>query len=219
MRRAAITLWASRQAAPTRRVAVGDIEGAHGDVRQLCIGIVGRFVPLLDPDARSEFAGLVRALPHLPATGLRHRFQTDRVGLRQLTHTFDVCHRARVVFDPASSEVYPSAHLWAVLHVAAGLRDAIAPGDLDGTVAAAIGGGGQGRGLLLERGRELSVAEACGVLGLPVGGFTAKDLMGRYRELVRAVHPDAGGDPVVAADLLAELAAARDTLLAGLSGQ
>ena len=55
------------------------------------------------------------------------------------------------------------------------------------------------------------------VLGLPAGTVVDRgDVQRRFRRLLRLAHPDSGGESVGAADRIAELAEARELLLADL---
>jgi hypothetical protein len=59
-------------------------------------------------------------------------------------------------------------------------------------------------------------AWALGVLGFEVGGKSPskRDVMARFRERMRDVHPDHGGDSVDAAKAMSDLAEARRVLSA-----
>ena len=83
----------SRAVAPTRRVALGPhwlpTEPAPGYGGILLGGIVAAHFGDVDPELRGEFLGLVDDLEHgrrIPQPRLRHRFQTDVVGLDRSRH-------------------------------------------------------------------------------------------------------------------------------------
>lgn len=83
----------SRAIAPTRRVALGDLwlptEPAPGFGGILLAGIVGANVNKLDDDLRDEFDTLINHLERgtrISQPRLRHRFQTDVVGLDRSNH-------------------------------------------------------------------------------------------------------------------------------------
>jgi hypothetical protein len=83
----------SRAIAPTRRVALGPhwlpTEPAPGYGGILLGGIVAAHFGDVDPELREEFLGLVDDLEHgrrIAQPRLRHRFQTDVVGLDRSRH-------------------------------------------------------------------------------------------------------------------------------------
>jgi hypothetical protein len=83
----------SRDIAPTRRVALGDLwlptEPAPGFGGILLAGIVAGYVNQLDDDLRDELDALVDDLERggrFAQPRLRHRFQTDVVGLDRSHH-------------------------------------------------------------------------------------------------------------------------------------
>jgi hypothetical protein len=83
----------SRAVAPTRRVALGPhwlpTEPAPGYGGILLGGIVAAHLGEIDPELRDEFMGLVDDLEagrRVPQPRLRHRFQTDVVGLDRSRH-------------------------------------------------------------------------------------------------------------------------------------
>lgn len=83
----------SRSVAPTRRVALGDLwlptEPAPGFGGILLAGILAGYVNQLDDDLRDELDALVDDLERgtsIAQPRLRHRFQTDFVGLDRSHH-------------------------------------------------------------------------------------------------------------------------------------
>ena len=90
---AELEVFHSRAIAPTRRVAVGDrrlpTTPAPGFGGILLGGIVAAHVPVLDPDLFDDLDRLARQLEagySIPQPRLRHRLQTDRVGLQRSVH-------------------------------------------------------------------------------------------------------------------------------------
>ena len=57
--------------------------------------------------------------------------------------------------------------------------------------------------------------EALALFGLRWNGAPAPEVRRRYRELLRKVHPDNGGDPKVAASRISDLQRALSVILAG----
>src|SRR5919199_3372505 len=83
----------SRAVAPTRRVALGahwlPTEPAPGYGGILLGGIVAAFFGELEPELQDEYLSLVDDLEaerRVPQPRLRHRFQTDVVGLDRSRH-------------------------------------------------------------------------------------------------------------------------------------
>lgn len=90
---AELNAFVSRPIAPTRRIALGDLllECSHppdtGGV--LLAAIIAQYQRHLDDETRSDLLGLmaeVAADHRIPQPTMRHRFQTDRVGLQHITY-------------------------------------------------------------------------------------------------------------------------------------
>jgi hypothetical protein len=90
---AEIEIRHSRQIAPTRRVALGELylptDPAPGFGGLLLAGIVGAWCSKLDDDLRDDLERLLVDLERgrrIPQPRLRHRFQVDTVGLDRSRH-------------------------------------------------------------------------------------------------------------------------------------
>lgn len=224
----------SRPIAPTRRVAIGardlPVSPAPGFGGILLGGIVAAHMPGLDPDLFDDLDRLTRQLEagmRIPQPRLRHRLQTDRVGLQRSVHRL-VGEGEEIRFEIAEKGA-PAHHILAAVYAAGGLEpgpralvmDALRKAmrwsaSIDGTLVAHLAG--------LARHQEWSadayrdpIGWALGVLALGPGSGrpTRRTVQKRFRELVRQAHPDHGGDRRAAAMRLAELAEARRILLAG----
>ena len=231
---AELEVFHSRPIAPTRRVALGrrdlPVTPAPGFGGILLAGIVAAHVPALDPDFFDDLDRLSRQLEagySIPQPRLRHRLQTDRVGLQQSIHRLrgDGEELAFEIADKGSAAQHILTAVYAAGALAPGPRSRVMEairkgmrwsGSIDGTLVAHLSG--------LTRHHEWSaeaygdpVAWALGVLDLAGGSATLgrSTVQRRFRDLVRAAHPDHGGDRGEAADRLAELSEARRILLAG----
>ncbi|MBN2624872.1 MAG: J domain-containing protein, partial [Acidimicrobiales bacterium] len=158
---------------------------------------------------------------------LRHRLQTDRVGLQRSVH------RLRGDGEELSFEIdrkgAPAHHILAAVYAAGempigprsrvmeAIRKAMRwTGDIDGSLVAHLSGLARHHEWSVDAHRD-PVGWALGVLDLAAApsGPGRRTIQRQFRDLVRAAHPDHGGDRAEAADRLAELSEARRILLAG----
>lgn len=234
---AELEIWHSRPVAPTRRVALGEsdlpVDPAPGFGGLLLAGIVADCIGGLDDDLHDDLVRLTRQLQRgdrIPQPRLRHRLQVDQVGLTRSKHRllgqgeavkFDIHHGAR----PAQlllGAVYAAGRLPVESRgpVMAGIRKAIRwRGQLGPSFVTYLTGTSGTREWPAEAIGD-PVAWAMGVLGwagAPDERPDRPDVQRRFRELVRAAHPDAGGAVGAAAGRIADLAEARRILLAAAS--
>ena len=181
---AQVELFHSRPIAPTRRVALGDVvlpvDPTPGFGGVLLAGMVALGVPAIDPDLIPEVVSLTHDVEEgrrLPQPRLRHRFQTDRIGLqRSVVRLVGVGDG--VGFDTSDVKAAPEqlvlAAVYASRRVAPGprrgvlhaLRRAIGwVGPLGPDFVAAVSGSATAGGLGPDAGVD-PVAWARGVLGL-----------------------------------------------------
>ena len=231
---AELEVFHSRAIAPTRRVAIGDRElpvtPAPGFGGILLGGVVAAHMPVLDPDLFDDLDRLTRHLEagyRVPQPRLRHRLQTDRVGLQRSVHRL-VGEGEELAFE-LDDKGAPAHHILAAVYAAGELpigprsrvMEAIRKamrwtGPIDGRLVAHLSGLGRHHEWSVDAHRD-PVGWALTVLDLS----RARERPGRqaiqrqFRDLVRAAHPDHGGDRGEAADRLAELSEARRILLAG----
>ena len=230
---AELEVFHSRAIAPTRRVALGrrdlPVTPAPGFGGILLAGIVAAYIPVLDPDLFDDLDRLTRQLEagySIPQPRLRHRLQTDRIGLQQSVHRLrgDGEELAFEIADKGAAAQHILAAVYAAGALAResriGVMEAIRKGmrwsgSIDGTLVAYLSGLSRDHEWSAEAHRD-PVAWALGVLDLRNG--TARPgrraVQRRFRDLVRAAHPDHGGDRGEAAERLAELSEARRILLA-----
>src|SRR5690606_36554610 len=163
----------------------------------------------------------------VPQPRLRHRLQVDRVGLQRSVH----CLRGEgesITFE-IDDKGAPAHHILAAVYAAGrlppGVRSSVMAtlrkamrwtGAIDGSLVAHLSG--------LSRHHDWSPAAhrdpvgwALTVLALATGPSRPdrRAIQRRFRDLVRAAHPDHGGDTALAAGRLTELHEARRILLAG----
>jgi hypothetical protein len=234
---AELEVFHSRPIAPTRRVALGrsklPVDPAPGFGGILLGGIVAAHMDQLDPELFDDLHRLTLQLEEgmrIPQPRLRHRFQTDRVGLTRSVHRllgdgedldfeFEVKgaaaqHILAAVYAAGALPYAKRARALGVVRLA--MRWA---GPLDRRFIAHLSG--------LDRSRSWStrafhdpVQWAIGVLGLDlVTGVDVLDVPDRgavqrqFREMLRAAHPDHGGSTDDAAGRIADLTEARRILL------
>lgn len=231
---AELEVFHSRPIAPTRRVALGrqdlPVTPAPGFGGILLAGIVAAYIPVLDPDLFDDLDRLSRQLEvgySIAQPRLRHRLQTDRVGLQHSIHRLrgDGEELAFEISDKGSAAQHILAAVYAAGALAPGSRGIVMEairkgmrwsGSIDGTLVAMLSGLTRHHEWSAEAYRD-PVAWALGVLDLRDGSVRPgrRAIQRRFRDLVRAAHPDHGGDRGEAADRLAELSEARRILLAG----
>lgn len=233
---AELEVFHSRPIAPTRRVALGrshlPVTPAPGFGGILLGGIVAGHMADLDPELFDDLDRLTHQLQEghrIPQPRLRHRFQTDRIGLTHSVHRL-VGDGEDLSFD-LEDKGAPAQHILAAVY-AAGQLPLVARGRVMGAIRSAMRWSGPlDRGFVahlsgLDRSRQWSarafhdpVQWAIGVLGLQVDGEVLAmpdraDVQRRFRDLLREAHPDHGGDHADAAQRIAEIAEARRILLA-----
>jgi len=234
---AEIEVFHSRPIAPTRRVALGSlhlpVDPAPGFGGILLAGVVAAHMADLDPELFDDLHRLTLQLQEghrIPQPRLRHRFQVDRVGLTRSRHRL-VGDGEDLGFD-FEEKGAPAQHILAAVY-AAGQLPLVARGRvMDALRSAMRWVGPLDRGFVahvtgLDRQRSWStqafhdpVRWAIDVLGLadPVDRLAVPDrsaVQRRFRDLLRAAHPDHGGDSGDAAQRIAELTEARRILLHG----
>jgi hypothetical protein len=233
---AELEVFHSRPIAPTRRVALGrshlPVSPAPGFGGILLGGIVAGHMVGLDPELFDDLHRLTLQLQEghrIPQPRLRHRFQTDRVGLTRSVHRLvGEGEDLDVEFDEKGAA---AQHILAAVY-AAGRLPLVARGRVMETIRLAMRWAGPlDRAFVahitgLDRSSQFSarafhdpVQWAIDVLGLAdVGDALAvpvrSEVQRRFRDLLREAHPDHGGARDDAAHRIAELSEARRILLA-----
>lgn len=231
---AELEVFHSRPIAPTRRVALGHldipIDPAPGFGGLLLGGVVAANMPQLDPDLFDDLDRLTVQLERghrVAQPRLRHRLQSDRVGLQRSVHRL-VGEGEGVAFE-LEAKASPEQNVLAAVY-AAGLlpygprtpvmnliRKAMRwAGPLDHTLVTYLSG--------LTRDQSWSVQAHCDPIGWALGVLelapsahqarvSPRVVQRRFRDLVRRAHPDHGGNAAGAAARIAELSEARRVLL------
>lgn len=233
---AELEVFHSRPIAPTRRVALGrtdlPVSPAPGFGGILLGGIVAGHMAELDPELFDDLHRLTHQLQEghrIPQPRLRHRFQTDRIGLTRSVHRL-IGQGEDLGFE-FEAKGAAAQHILAAVY-AAGQLPLVARGRVMETIRLAMRwSGALDRGFVahvtgLERSRSWSarafhdpVQWAIEVLGLSdvddaLAVPNRSAVQRRFRDLLRAAHPDHGGDTDDAAQRIAELTEARRILLA-----
>lgn len=211
-----------------RNLPVDPAPGAGG---VLLAGIVAHNAPLVEPELRED---LVTVLDTLAAGGrvtqpvVRHRFQTDRVGLTLSAQRL-VSVDGSLEFDFEDSLGRPVQLALGALYAAASLPATIRVPIFDAIKSALVWGldvdsrfisyvmGGRTADLVDLRAWNDPVAWAMEILeieGDPADGANKRVVQRKFRSLLRQAHPDHGGEDEAAASRIAELSEARRILLA-----
>ncbi|HEX2039106.1 MAG TPA: hypothetical protein VHF47_05145 [Acidimicrobiales bacterium] len=217
----------SRTIAPTRRVALGELflPNEHGPL--LLAAIVGACAPRLDDDQRDEFERLLDDLSRgrrIAQPRLRYRFQTDVHGLDRSRHRLvrdgDALH---LELDDHGA-VLPQA--LAALYAAARLSYRVRPEAFRLLRRATRWEGWADERLLRYLSSDEAPSRRAPALGdegwaLTVLGFSGgiepgrREILRRFRALVREAHPDHGAEADDAGRRITELTEAKRILLAG----
>lgn len=227
---AELEVWHSRPTTPTRRVALGHLvlptDPAPGFGGLLLGAVIARHLPEIDPDLVADVHRLLHQVEHgmrVPQPRLRHRYQVDRHGLAVSVHRL-VGDGDNVRFDlhaqgSALAQVLGAVYalerldesarrqLAPVLQRAMRWRGPIGPSfvaNLAGTASTSLSAMADPRAWALE------------LLGFPpgTGKVSKKEVTARYRDGLRKVHPDHGGDQTAASKAIADLGEARKILTA-----
>lgn len=122
---AELNAFVSRPIAPTRRIALGDV---HLDCTHppdtggvLLAAIIAEYSRHLDDDTHAGLVELMERITtdeRVPQPMMRHRFQTDRVGLQHITYRLDAHgDQLHVRFPP--EDATPAQHVLVAVYAAA----------------------------------------------------------------------------------------------------
>jgi hypothetical protein len=230
---AELEVFHSRPYSPTRRVAIGmrhlPVDPAPGFGGVLLGGIVAAHMGDLDPDLYGDLMRLTIQLEdgmRIPQPRLRHRFQTDHVGLARSQHRL-VGNGETMAFD-FQTEGSAAQQILAAVYAAGQL-----PPDSRGLVMASIRAGmgwpgpvgpaliahlsgRSGAGTWSPAAFFDPVAWALDVLGIDGDDDNRpgrREVQRRFRDRLRAAHPDHGADTEGAAQRITDLTEARRILL------
>jgi len=226
---AELEIWHSRPFTPTRRVSLGNVmlpvDPAPGLGGILLGGIVAAHMPEVDEDLHPDIARLVNQVDRgdrVVQPRLRHRFQVDRHGLARSTHQL-LGNGEQIEFKFENSGSALQQVLGAVYvleRLDKPVRQRLAPllaksmtwrGPLEGSFVSYLAGAGSSALSAIADPR----AWALEILGFPAGTVkpSKKEIQAKFREGLRNVHPDHGGDSRDASKLIDELGEARRVLL------
>jgi len=222
----------SRAIAPTRRVALGELwlptdppPGAGG---MLLAGVVAGLGGSLDDETRDGLERLIADLElgrRILQPRLRHRFQTDVVGLDRSRHQLTAIGEAMALgLDDHGA---PLPQVLAAVYAAARLSSRARPlvfrllrratrwqGEADDELMRYLSG--EDASFRVRRGVRHGPGWALAVLGFRVGAEPARgEVMRRFRNMVRSAHPDHGGDSDRAGSRIHDLTEAKRILLGG----
>jgi hypothetical protein len=225
---AEVEIWHTRPAVPTRRVALGHlvlpVDPAPGFGGLLLGAIIAEHLYGVDDELVPDVHRLITEIEtggRIVQPRLRHRFQVDRHGLAKSHHTMHG-NGDDISFDFRSQGTDLAQVLgaiYAVERLAPEHRRRIAPvlqkaarwrGPIGPAMISYLAGS---QTLALE-----ALADprgwAMGILGFEPGGRSPsrREVMARFRDRMRDVHPDHGGDSIDAARAMSELAEARRVL-------
>lgn len=227
---AELEVWHSRPATPTRRISLGNlvlpVDPTPGFGGLLLGAVVAAHLGDIDDDLVADLhrlLGQVEQGERVVQPRLRHRYQVDRHGLGVSRHhlqgegenvhfSFDttgtgLAQVLGAVYAIERLELSARRALIPVVRQAMRWRGPIGPSFvayLAGSSASSLSAMADPRAWAFE------------VLGFPLGTsrFTKKEVMARYRDQLRIVHPDHGGDEVDASKAIIDIAEARRILLA-----
>jgi hypothetical protein len=220
----------SRPIAPTRRVALGDLhlpmEPTPGFGRILLGAVMAANIGALDPDLHDDLTALMAVVERgdrVSQPRLRHRFQNDTVGLQRSVHRLH--GRGESLEVELEDRGAPIPQVLGTIYAVGTLSPADRRPTMDVIRRGMRWHGEVGPRLLHYLSGQASwvglpAAVDPTVWALGVFGFADADdgsdrrvVQQRFRDLLRAAHPDHGGESDEAAQRIAELAEARRILL------
>ncbi len=228
---AELETFLSRPIAPTRRVALGQLElpcdPAPGFGGVLLGGVAARFGADLDEDFHDEVRHLMTDLEHgrrIVQPRLRHRLQQDRIGLQRSVHRL-VGHGESLQFEFDPEHGTPAQHVLCAVYAAGRVPASARPAVMDAVRKGFAWRGGSdtalisalaGHGGMAHAGAvadpvswALELLELRGVATLP----SRREIQRAYRSRLRDAHPDHGAADDGAADRISQLGEARRILL------
>lgn len=226
---AELQIWHTRPLAPTRRVALGHLilptDPAPGLGGVLLAAVIAAYLPNVERDQAADVARLIDQVAHgdrVVQPRLQHRYQIDRHGLTTSVHQLngDADHVEFDLHSMGRPLTQVLGAVYALERLSAEARHAIAPvlhramrwqGPIGPSFVADITG--------VSRSDLVGIADprlwALDVLGFPLdtGKVSKREVMARFRDGLKAAHPDHGGDDDEAAGVIERLGQARQILL------
>lgn len=225
-------LYHSRPIAPTRRLALGltylPANPPPGPGGILLAGIVARYVERLDDDDLAEVEVLIPQLEaghRIVQPRIRHRLQTDRVGLLKTVHHLEANGGDAPRFAFGAELGSPLVNVLGAVYAAATLPSEVRSGvfnalrralywrgPVDASFVSDLIAGADRPGWWASNGDPVSWALE--VLGFDAGTEPSKrEIRKMFRDQLRRAHPDHGAEEKGAAERIADLAEARRILL------
>lgn len=222
-------IWHSRPFAPTRRIALGHmhipVDPAPGFGGLLLGAVLAVHLPDVDEDLVADVHRLLNEVENgvrVVQPRLRHRFQVDRHGLSVSVHRM-VGEGDKVSFEfgrSGSALQQVLGVIYALERVDENSRRALAQilrramtwrGPIGSSFISYLAGSSSSSINAIANPR----AWALDVLGFPGGTIkvTKREVMKRFREALRTVHPDHGGDETLASRAIGDVTEARRVLL------
>ena len=226
---AELEVWHSRAGTPTRRLSLGSLilpaEPAPGFGGLLLGAVVAHHLDDVDDDLVADIHRVLYQIERgdrVVQPRLRHRYQIDRHGLAVSRHRMEgEGENVHFAFDNKGTGLAQVlGAIYAVERLAPDSRHLLVPvitkamrwkgpigpsfiAHLAGSTATSLAAMADPRAWALE------------LFGFPLGTTKVgkKDVMSRYRDALRLVHPDHGGDEVVAGKAIGDLHEARRILL------
>jgi len=231
---AELEVFHSRPIAPTRRVALGvrdlPVDPAPGTGGVLLAGIVAHNAPLVEPELREALVEVIETIAagrQVVQPTVRHRFQSDRIGLTRSPQRLMAINGV-FEFDFEDSQARPVQIALGAIYATASLPLEARMVILDAIRSSLAWGQPVDRHFIswVMGGRKVGLAdmgawndpvawamEILGIGGDPTDGAPKRVVQRRFRTLLREAHPDHGGQSNDAAGRIAELSEARRILL------
>lgn len=231
-----LQIFHSRPVVPTRRIALGtqiinpqpvsaDSNLTLGGL--LLASVVGRYSSSIHPDLWEDLEILIDSVSRgrrVPQPFMRFRLQTDKVGLTKTTHSLTQFEDGSFDLDISHAKSSAVQQILGALYVAYDLDDSVRPACIE-AIRTALSWWGSDTTRLLEyllethlpAEEEFSISWALDILGIDPEistiNPTGAEVQRHFRAKLWSIHPDRGGDPALASQLIPELAEARRVLL------
>ncbi len=227
---AELEVWHSRSSTPTRRVSLGrlilPVDPSPGFGGLLLGAVIAHHLDDIEADFLPDvhrLLGQVDRGERVIQPRLRHRYQVDRHGLGVSRHRLEgegenihfgfetngsgLVQVLGAIYAIERLDVAGRQSLMPVIQKAMRWRGPIGPS----FVAHLAGSSATSLAAMAD-----PLAWALDIIGFPLGTgkVTKREVMARYREQLRLVHPDHGGDEVIASRAIGDLGEARRILLA-----
>lgn len=225
---AELEIFHTRRAQPTRRLSLGNlvlpVDPAPGFGGLLLGAVVARHAPDVDPDLRADLQRLIGEIEEgrrVVQPRLRHRYQVDQHGLARSAHRLlgagddldfefgsngsDLAMVLGAIYAVERLAPEHRRRVAPLLVKGLGWRGPIGPAliaHLAGASSSALASLADPRGWALE------------LLGFEPGGDlpSKREMTKRYRQRMRDVHPDHGGEAIDASKAILDLNEARRIL-------